>query len=132
MEQTPDGQAADRVAQEARAARIRHVTFGVVLVAAGVILALHNLDIFHVVSLWPLLLIGLGLSRIIAGCCGHARKSGAWLLVIGTWFLLNQQHILRYGDSWSILIVGVGVLIVIDAVWPSDRCTLCAEGHHGR
>ncbi len=128
MEQAPGGQT-DRLAHEAR---IRHVTFGAMLILAGIILVLHQMDIFHVFGLWPLLLIGLGLARIIGGCCRHARKGGAWLLVIGTWFLLNQQHIMRYGDSWPILIVGVGVLIVIDAVWPSDRCTLCAEGHHGR
>ena len=131
MEQAPV-ERADRLAHEARETRVRQVTFGTLLVVAGVILVLHQMDIFHVFSLWPLLLVGLGATRIIAGCCAHARKGGAWLLVIGTWFLLNQQHILRYRDSWPILLVAVGVLIVIDAVWPSDRCTLCAEAHHGR
>ncbi len=131
MEHAPVEQA-DRLAHEARETRVRHLTFGAMLVVAGVILVLHQMDIFDVFSLWPLLLVGLGLSRIIAGCCAHSRKSGAWLLAIGAWFLLNQQHVLRYRDSWPILLVAVGVLIVIDAVWPSDRCTLCAEGHHGR
>jgi len=120
---------ADRCEHETR---VRHVTFGALLVVAGVILALHQLSIFHVFGLWPLLLVGLGISKIAAGCCAHARKSGAWLLAFGLWFLLNEMTSLRYRDTWPMLIVAIGILIVWDAVWPSDRCSLCAECHHDR
>ena len=71
-------------------ARVRHATFGAMLVVAGIILALHQLNIFHVFGLWPLFLVGLGISKIAAGCCAHARKSGAWLLAFGLWFTLNE------------------------------------------
>ncbi len=126
MEENPVEQHPDA----AREARVRHVTFGAVLVAAGIILVLHHLDIFHVFALWPLLIVSVGISRIVGGCCAHTRREGAWVLMIGTWLLLNQLHVLRYGDSWPILLVAVGVLIVWDAISPSDRCPLCAEGHH--
>lgn len=113
-----------------RAARIRHVTFGGLLVAAGVILLLHQLDIFYVVGLWPLLLVGLGITKLAAGCCAHSRRAGAWLLAIGLWFSLNEFTSLRYRDTWPLLLVAVGALIVWNAVAPVEPCPCCAEGHH--
>jgi hypothetical protein len=112
-------------------ARAQHVVFGVLLVAAGLYLALNQRSIFEVFGLWPLLLVGLGIARIAGGCCAHTRRSGAWLLAFGLWFLLNEMTSLRYRDTWPLLLVAVGILIVWDAVWPSDRCSLCAEGRHG-
>ena len=115
-----------------RQARIRHVTIGLLLVAAGVILVLHQLNIFYVFGLWPLLMVGLGLVKLLSGCCAHARRSGAWLLAIGLWFSLNEFTSLRYRDTWPLLLVVVGMLIVWDAVSPAARCSCCAEGHHAR
>ncbi len=127
MEERSIDQTTDRREREAR---VRRVTFGAVLVAAGVILVFHRLDIFHVFDLWPLLIVALGISKIVGGCCAHARRSGAWLLAIGLWLALNEMTSLRYRDTWPLLLVAVGALIVWDAVQPSDRCPLCAEGHH--
>jgi len=115
-----------------RQARVRQVTFGGLFVAAGVILFLHQLDIFHVFGLWPLLLVGLGITKLLAGCCTHSRRAGAWLLVVGLWFSLNEFTSLRYHDTWPLLLVAVGALILWDAVSPSDCCPHCAEGHHAR
>jgi hypothetical protein len=120
----------DQTGRRQHEARVRHVTFGVMLVVAGVILTIHQLNIFHVFGLWPLLLVGFGISKIVAGCCTHARREGAWLLAFGLWFTINEVTSLRYRDTWPILVVAIGILIVWDAVWPSDCCSLCAEGHH--
>jgi len=128
MEQLP----VDQPDRRARETSVRHVTFGVMLVVAGIILAVQQLDVFHVFALWPLLLVALGVTKIAGGCCVHRRRSGAWLVVIGLWLALNQMTALRYRDTWPLLLVAVGALIVWDAISPSDRCPLCSEGHHAR
>jgi hypothetical protein len=115
-----------------RQARVKHVVFGAMFIAGGVVLFFHQRDIFDVFGLWPLLLVGLGLARILGGCCARERRGGIWLLAIGLWFALNEFTVLRYHDTWPLLLVAVGGLIVWDAVAPRDRCPLCAEGHHAR
>ncbi len=116
----------------ARRTHIRQMVFGATLVAAGVILVLDHRTIFHAVNLWPLFLVGWGASRLVGACCAHERRSGVWVATIGLWFALNQLTPLGYGDTWPLLLVAVGALVVWDAVSPVDRCPACAEGHHDR
>ncbi len=116
----------------ARHVRVRRLVFGAMLVAGGVVLFLNHRDIFFVFGLWPLLLVGLGLARILGGCCGHCRREGVWLLAIGLWFALNEFTGLRYHDTWPLLLVAVGGLIAWDGLAPSERCAVCAEGRHGQ
>jgi hypothetical protein len=125
----PDAQQGEALARQAR---VRHVVFGAMLIAGGLALFFHQRNIFHVFGLWPLLLVGFGLARILGGCCARERRDGIWLLAIGLWFALNEFTVLRYHDTWPLLLVAVGGLIVWDAVAPRDRCPLCAEGHHAR
>ena len=119
-------------ARRERQVRIRHVTFGLLFVAAGVILALNGLSIFYAFSLWPLLMVGIGLARLLSACCGHSRRSGVWLLAIGAWLTLCNLTPLGYRDTWPLLLVVVGGMIVWDAVSPPAQCSFCAGGHHAR
>ncbi len=114
-----------------RQARVKHVVFGAMLVAGGVLLLLNHRDIFFVFGLWPLVLVGLGLARVLGGCCAHCRRDGVWLLAIGAWFALNEFTRLGYHDTWPLLLVAVGGLIVWEGVAPRERCEVCAEGRHG-
>jgi hypothetical protein len=123
-----DSQHAER---RTRRAPIRHLVFGLMFIVGGSVLTLKGLDIAYVFGLWPLVLVGLGIDRILGGCCARRRRSGVWLLAIGSWLSLNAFTALRYRDTWPLLLVAVGALIVWDAVAPSgDRCPLCAEGRH--
>ncbi len=115
---------------ELRQAQTRRVLVGVMFVVAGVVLILNRASVFEVFGLWPLLLIGLGLSRIVGACCGNRRRSGFWLLGIGGWFALNEFTPLGYHHTWPLLLVIVGALIMWDAVAPGSRCAACAGGHH--
>jgi hypothetical protein len=116
----------------ARQARARHMAFGLALAAAGVYLAVTGYSIFYVFDLWPLLLIGLGLSGIFGGCCRRGRRSGFWLLAFGIWFALPRFTDLGYHDTWPLLLVAIGGLIAWDALAPAGRCAICAEGRHDR
>jgi len=59
-------------------------------------------------SLWPLLIIGLGLARFATPRADGSRDGG-WLIFIGIWLLLNEMRILRYRDSWPLFLVAVGI-----------------------
>jgi hypothetical protein len=117
-------------AYAARQTRARQIGFGLALAAAGVYLTARGLNIFHVFDLWPLLLIGLGLSKIFGGCCRRGRRSGFWLVAFGTWFALPRFTDLRYHDTWPMLLVMIGGLMVWDALSPAGRCAICAESRH--
>jgi hypothetical protein len=118
--------------QVARESRAKHIGFGITLAAAGLYLAARGLSIWHVFDLWPFLLIGLGLSRILSACCRRGRRSGIWLLSIGGWFALTQFTLLGYHDTWPLLLVLIGGLVVWGALVPVEPCAACAEGRHDR
>ena len=127
-----DGDRTDLEAFEARQARARHIGFGLALAAAGVYLTVRGLSVFHVFDLWPFLLIGLGLSKILSGCCRRGRRGGIWLLAIGGWFALPRFTFVSYHDTWPLLLVVIGGLMAWDALVPPGRCPMCAEGRHDR
>lgn len=122
-----DSQRADALVRQAQ---VRRIVFGAMFIAGGLMLLFDRRSIFDVFGLWPLLLVGLGLARILGGCCARERRGGIWLLAIGLWFALNEFTHLGYHGTWPLLLVAVGGLIVWDAVAPGDRCPICAEGHH--
>lgn len=113
-----------------RQAQIRRVVVGLMFVAAGLLLFFDRRSIFEVFSLWPLVMVGFGVSKIAGACCANCRRSGFWLLGIGLWFTLNQFTSLGYHDTWPLLLVLVGALLMWDAVAPASRCEACTEGHH--
>ncbi len=116
----------------AHQAQVRRSVFGGMLVTAGVLLLIFHRDIFSAFALWPLVPVGLGLARVLGGCCAHCRREGLWFLAIGLWFALNEFTVLRYHDTWPLLLVAIGALITWDAVAPCAPCALCAEDRHGR
>jgi hypothetical protein len=96
--------------------------FGLVLVVVGAVLLLQNTGLLHWRltrefwrEFWPLFLIGLGVLKLLKPR-RHGPREGGGLVFLGTWFLLNQMHILRYQDSWPLLLVGMGVSIVWKAL----------------
>jgi hypothetical protein len=65
--------------------------------------------------LWPLVLIGLGLGKLLAPRL-HGGRQGGGLLLIGVWLLLNQLQIWRAGESWPLFLMAFGINIVWNAV----------------
>ena len=86
------------------------------------------------VPLWPWVLVALGLARLSdrstdANGCTRGRRSGAWLLLIGGWGLLNEYRIfgIHYGHSWPILVIGAGAMVVWRALDHPPRVTVPRE-----
>jgi LiaI-LiaF-like transmembrane region len=43
------------------------------------------------------------------------------LILIGVLALLNQWHILRWGSSWPLFLIGLGLLLLVErAAWTAD------------
>ena len=97
------------------------IAFGITLMLLGIILVLRNTGLVHLpvggqwgLAFWSLFFIILGLTKLFTSLSG--RPEGIGFLFVGSWLMLNLLHVLRYRDSWPILIVGIGISIVWNAL----------------
>lgn len=91
---------------------------GLLIMGVGIALLLGRLGILEVRGLWdlwPLLLIGLGLGKLLTPRPDGSRYGGG-LLLIGVWLLLSQLHIWRASDSWPLFLVAFGIKTVWTAL----------------
>jgi hypothetical protein len=94
------------------------VVIGLLIAGLGVVLFLDQTGLFGwrmSWSLWPFLIIGLGLARFSTPRPDGTREGG-WLIFIGTWLLLNEMRVLRFRDSWPLVLVALGVHTIWKAV----------------
>lgn len=119
------------------------VASGLIILALGALMLLDRHDAwgFNAMRVFPgLVLVLIGMVRLLAGDEQRARhrprSGGVWLVLVGAWLIASQTHAfgLEFGNSWPILIVAWGVLIVVrelsgrhhdgpapDASLPSER-----------
>ena len=94
------------------------VVIGLTIAGLGVVLFIDQTGLFGwqpTWSLWPLLIIGMGLARFSTPRRDGSRDGGM-LIAIGVWLLLNEMRILRFRDSWPLLLVAIGVHTMWKAV----------------
>jgi hypothetical protein len=94
------------------------VVIGLMIAGLGLVLFLDQTGLFGwrmSSSLWPFLIIGLGLARFSTPRPDGTREGG-WLIFIGTWLLLNEMRVLRFRDSWPLILVALGVHTMWKAV----------------
>ncbi len=102
--------------------------FGLALVALGLFLLLDQLaviDIHFPWEWWPLILIALGVSRLLEPRDRRHRQGGVWLIIIGTWLILNFNHYfgLYWDNSWPLILVAAGGILVWRALAGDDGCS---------
>jgi hypothetical protein len=112
--------------EQTRGTATSRVLIGVLIIAAGLIMLADRSGVsgIHLSGrYWPFLLIGLGLVRLIdpgAHRSGRprSRRTGAWVVFLGLWFLVNELHLydFDYHTSWPLLVVGAGIQMVWRAV----------------
>ena len=97
---------------------------GLMIMGVGVALLLTRFGIIEMriawPHLWPLLLIGAGLGKMLTPRPDGSRHGGG-ILLIGVWLLLHELHIWRAGESWPLFLVAIGARIVWNAVMASAR-----------
>jgi len=102
---------------DARKTFSAHVVIGSFLLLAGGALLLENFDVIEIGPLWrfwPLILIGLGITRIKDATTRHEQGVGVWLLLLGIWFMVSIFHIggLTFGDTWPAILIALGVSMI--------------------
>lgn len=111
------------------------VVVGAAFLVWGLLLTLDRTGVVyvrHAGALWPLVLVALGVGKI-AGCDSRrGLRSGMWLLVIGLWFALNEFTVFGYHDTWPLLVVAAGAMMVWDVITGSGAARSATEGENGR
>lgn len=100
------------------------VTSGLVLMAAGILLLLNNLEIFHFEfnKIWPVGLAAFGLLFFFS-VPGKAHKGavfpGAVFLLTGVFLFLWENRIIPRGDGtmWPAFLIIVGIAFVVLYIW---------------
>lgn len=99
------------------------VILGIVLVAAGALFFLDNLNIvqfeFSIWKLWPLILVAVGLHKMLEPAPMRKPLFGLFMIALGVLFLLDQfGHIVFDFDYiWPLLIILAGIHIIKDHVY---------------
>lgn len=90
----------------------------------------------HVARMVPgMVLIALGVAQLAWHVWperpGRRRRSfaGFWLILIGAWLLVNATHAFGFTalTSWPLLVIGIGVLLVLRALFPGRCCRACSQ-----
>ncbi|HTI39871.1 MAG TPA: hypothetical protein VL484_20080 [Vicinamibacterales bacterium] len=109
---------ADDAKHEVHAGR---VATGLIVLALGALMLFDRHNVFNVATmhLFPgIVLILLGAVRLAwADGARGPRRGGLgsfWLMFIGVWMIVSESHVagLTYHNSWPLLIIAAGVLIV--------------------
>jgi hypothetical protein len=98
--------------------------WGLILIAFGILFMLDRFGIdvtFLFRSLWPLLIILFGVSRLIQH---HSlRGGGLGLIVIGVWLQIATLHLfgLTFNSSWPLLLIALGAWLILRALADVSR-----------
>lgn len=87
---------------------------GLTIVLLGVTLLLDRagvIDGFDYASVWPLVVITIGLVKL-SHTRDDGRREGGWWVFFGVWMLLNEMHVLRVRESWPLFLVAIGVSMI--------------------
>jgi uncharacterized membrane protein (UPF0136 family) len=96
------------------------VVIGLTILGLGIILLFDQTGLFGwrtSWSIWPFLIIGFGLARF-AQPRADGSRDGLGLIFIGGLLLLNETRILRFRDSWPLILVALGVHKIWTALRP--------------
>jgi hypothetical protein len=102
------------------------VIVGIAVVALGVLWTLDNIDVIETGAYWdywPILLIALGLSHLVARAASRRPLAGLIWITVGTVLLLYNLDYIMYDvwELWPLALVIVGGSIVYNAVRSRGR-----------
>jgi hypothetical protein len=94
-----------------------NIVIGVMLVAIGMWVALSRsgaLPFDGQVTLWPLILCGIGLARFLQTPPGASRQ-GLLFLAAGGWLLAGQARWFSLGETWPLMVIASGLIIAFNS-----------------
>lgn len=95
----------------------KDLTTGIILILIGLVFLAGNLDLgvrLDIGRLWPLILIGIGGSKLLFPGDG-VRASGLPLLLIGSIFLAHNYGVISLRQSWPLFIVAAGLSVLVSS-----------------
>ncbi len=96
------------------------VVGGVILIAVGALFFLDRHAQFSggFWKLWPFAMVAIAAVKLANAGSWPERRSALWLMMVGAWLLLNTLDLfgLSWATSWPLLVIGVGVLMVMDSL----------------
>ena len=97
--------------------RVTAAVFGVILIGLGAVFALRNfgmVDAGSIGSWWPVVLIGFGLSSLIAPKDAGDSVGGALMAGFGTFFLLHKFDVIDWSlrDAWPGFLILGGISLI--------------------
>jgi hypothetical protein len=98
--------------------RVTAAVFGVILIGLGGVFILQNLgmvDAGDIGSWWPVILIGFGISSLIAPKDAGDSAGGVILTALGSFFLLHKLDVIdwRFRDVWPAFLVLAGIALIL-------------------
>jgi hypothetical protein len=93
------------------------VLMGALLVAAGAALLIERLGAMPPMwrnSIWPVLLIGYGLARLLQP--SRQGREGLFFVLAGGWWLAGLSGSISLERTWPLLFVALGVSIILQSV----------------
>ena len=110
------------MAQDEGIRSMKKVVWGIFLIALGGLFLIERFQPWGFAGLgewWPLILIVIGITRLMERRVGSALT----MILLGAWFLAVTSGWLglTYGNSWSLVLVAVGVGIVVRALTGEER-----------
>jgi len=94
-----------------------NVVIGIMLVAIGMWVALARsgaLPWDGQVTLWPLILCGIGLARFLQTPPGTPRQ-GLLFLAAGAWLFAGQARWFSLGETWPLMVIAFGLIIAFNS-----------------
>jgi len=96
----------------------KQIVWGLVLILVGAVFLLDRLgflDIHDMWQYWPLLLVFVGLTRMIAAESPGEFTGGLWTVFIGGWLfaVFDDRFDFTLRNSWPLLLIGGGLIMVI-------------------
>ena len=93
------------------------IVFGLLVMAAGILLLLNSLDIGVAVNVgdwWPVILIVVGLGKVLQPRHSRQMYWGMVITAVGVLFLLNNLGYLHFWfkDLWPVLLILLGIEIL--------------------
>jgi hypothetical protein len=106
--------------------RATAAVFGVILIGLGGIFLLQNFGLVDAglpSDWWPLILIGFGVSSLIAPKDAGDASAGVVGIAVGAFFLLRNFDVIdwRFRDIWPAFLVLGGISLIARSV--AERCS---------
>jgi len=102
----------------------RRLVTGILFIVIGLLFLLDRMffiETGEIWRFWPLILVAFGLSRVFGARPGRRHRWGLVQVVLGVWLLLDQIDVVRAGDSWPVLVMALGALIIVGSFRSQPR-----------